>query len=84
MIPEIPGQDTELTFLNFGIIPGGFPQGMPCSPLLSILILRKYILQNPFLKCVAYADDFLFFGHEPFEVVDSPLLGIVHSPAKCG
>jgi hypothetical protein len=84
MIPPLPGEDPQLSMLNFGVIPGGFPQGMPCSPLLSIVILRKYINQNPLLKVVAYADDFVFFGNEPFEVVDSPLLGIVHSPAKCG
>lgn len=67
-IPELQlrNQD-ELKWRNFGIIPGGLPQGMPMSPLLSILCLTEYHSQQ---ACVAYADDQVFFGNEYFKTKD--------------
>lgn len=73
-------------------IPGGFPQGMPLSPFLSLFVVEDYINQgqgltsknkNPPKECVAYADDFVFFGDNKFEVVDIPHLGVNHAPEKC-
>lgn len=65
------------------MMPGGLPQGVPGSPFLSILILKKYMQQAKDIQCVGYADDFVFFGQEPFKVKDFPEDGIKHAEEKC-
>lgn len=69
----------QLKYLNYGVIPGGFPQGMPMSPFLSILALGKYLSQQ---DSTSYADDPLFYSNENFKVVDEPENGIISSPEK--
>jgi len=71
-----------LEMQNFGILPGGFPQGIPCSPFLSILVLNKFMSQTD--HCIAYADDMIFFSNKPFTIRDFPSLGINLSRDKCG
>jgi hypothetical protein len=83
MDPESPmfraiGEE-HLKYLNFGIIPGGFPQGMPMSPFLSILALDKYLSQQ---DSTSYADDPLFYSNTDFKVVDEPENGIINSVEK--
>jgi len=63
-------------------MPGGFPQGIPCSPLLSILVLNEFMEQTD--HCIAYADDMIFFSNKPFSIKDFPELGINLSLEKCG
>jgi hypothetical protein len=65
---------------NFGLFPGGVPQGMPLSPFLSILTLKEYLGQQ---ESVNYADDQIFFGNEEFFIEDIPAFGIVHAREKC-
>jgi len=71
-----------LKYLNFGILPGGFPQGIPGSPFLSILILKDFMNQTD--HCIAYADDMIFFSNKPFIIRSYPNLGINLSLEKCG
>jgi hypothetical protein len=60
----------------------GVPQGMPLSPLLSILPLHDhYLYQAPHVN---YADDQVFFGMEPFTIKDKPEIGLIHKEEKCG
>jgi hypothetical protein len=84
---------TILDWKNWGTVPGGFPQGMPLSPFLSLFVLTDYMEQGfgltkwnkkPPTECVGYADDFIFFSWEEFEVHDIPSLGVVHAKEKCG
>ena len=60
-------EEAKLNFKNFGLLPGGVPQGMPMSPFLSILCLKEYLSQA---KHVNYADDQVFYGDEPFKIRD--------------
>lgn len=71
--------EEHLRYLNYGIIPGGFPQGMPMSPFLSILALEKYLSQQ---DSTSYADDPLFYSNTDFKVVDEPENGVINSPEK--
>lgn len=70
----------ELGFLNYGILPGGFPQGMNLSPFLSILGLKEYLKAADHVN---YADDQLFFGEKVFKVRETPKDGIKHASEKC-
>lgn len=71
--------EQHLKDLNKGLIPGGFPQGMPMSPFLSILALDNYLSQK---DSTSYADDPLFYSNESFQVIDEPENGIINSPEK--
>jgi len=76
-----------LKSLNVGIMPGGFPQGMPCSAFLSIFVLGDYFEQawtDVEKKVIGYADDFLFFFKTLCKPRDFPQYGITHSEEKCG
>lgn len=77
---EITGLDNWFEILqqqwaildSFGgaTIPGqfeGVPQGLPSSPLLSILTLKKFLQQAP---SVSYADDPIFYGNKDFQIKD--------------
>lgn len=77
---EAKGLKTRLEFENYGLIPGGFPQGSPISPFLSILAIKEYLSQQ---DSTNYADDQVFFGNKDFLVKDNPEHGIIHSPEKC-
>lgn len=77
---ELKGLKTRLEFENYGLIPGGFPQGSPISPFLSILAIKEYLSQQ---NSTNYADDQIFFGNSDFEVKDNPEYGIIHSEEKC-
>lgn len=77
---ESKGLKTRLEFENYGLIPGGFPQGSPISPFLSILAIKEYLSQQ---NSTNYADDQIFFGNSDFEVRDNPEYGIIHSEEKC-
>jgi len=70
----------HLKYLNYGLIPGGVPQGMPMSPFLSILAVKDYLAQ---VTSVNYADDQTFYSKTDFVVKDDPNLGIIHSSEKC-
>jgi len=70
----------HLKSLNHGLIPGGFPQGSPISPFLSILAIKEYLTQQ---NSTNYADDQVFFGQSDFRVKDNPEYGIIHSEEKC-
>jgi hypothetical protein len=70
----------HLKYLNYGLIPGGVPQGMPMSPFLSILAVKDYLAQ---VTSVNYADDQIFYSKTDFVVKDDPNLGIIHSSEKC-
>jgi hypothetical protein len=79
--------ERKLKILNQSILPGGFPQGMPCSAFLSIFVLGDYFEQkwtDIKKKVIAYADDFLFFFKEKCIPRDFPEYGITHSKEKCG
>jgi len=71
---------SRVEWQNFGVVPGGFPQGMPLSPFLSILALRDYLGQS---EVVNYADDQIFFGETKINIKDSKEKGIIHSSEKC-
>jgi len=71
--------EAHLKYLNYGLIPGGFPQGMPMSPFLSILALEKYLSQQ---DSTSYADDPLFYSNTDFKVVDESENGVINSPEK--
>lgn len=73
------GLSDSLIFKNMGVLPGGFPQGMPMSPFLSILALEKYLSQQ---DSTSYADDPLFYSNTDFKVVDEPENGVINSPEK--
>jgi len=54
---------------------------MPLSPILSILPLQsKYLYQAVHVN---YADDQVFFSHEPIKIKDNPEIGIIHNEEKC-
>jgi hypothetical protein len=57
----------------------GVPQGAPSSPLLAILPLRNFLLQQ---WSISYADDPIFYGDKPFEIKDQPEIGINLHPEK--
>lgn len=67
--------------LRIDSLPGGVPQGAPSSPFLAILALRKYLQQQ---SNVNYADDQVFYGNKPFNIVDFPEDGIIHNQEKSG
>jgi len=71
---------SRLEFENYGLIPGGVPQGSPVSPFLSILAIKEYLSQE---NSTNYADDQVFFGNKDFLVKDNPEYGIIHSEEKC-
>lgn len=71
--------EAHLKYLNYGLIPGGFPQGMPMSPFLSILALEKYLSQQ---DSTSYADDPLFYSNTDFKVIDEPENGVINSQEK--
>lgn len=76
------GEENVLRYKNFGLLPGGVPQGSPISPFLSILAVKDYLSQQ---NSVNYADDQVFFGNQEFTVRDNPEIGLVHSrdTSKC-
>lgn len=74
------GFKSNLEAANYGLIPGGFPQGSPISPFLSILAIKDYLSQQ---DSTNYADDQVFFGNKVFLVKDNPEHGIIHSEEKC-
>jgi hypothetical protein len=74
---EAKGLKNRLEFENYGLIPGGVPQGSPISPFLSILAIKDYLSQR---DSVNYADDQVFFENVEFAVKDNPEIGLVHSP----
>lgn len=71
------GEENVLRYKNFGLLPGGVPQGSPISPFLSILAVKDYLSQQ---NSINYADDQVFFGNEEFAVKDNPEIGLVHAP----
>jgi len=77
---EAKGLKSRLEFENYGLIPGGVPQGSPVSPFLSILAIKEYLSQE---NSTNYADDQVFFGNKDFLVKDNPEYGIIHSEEKC-
>jgi len=77
---EAKGIKSKLEYENYGLIPGGFPQGSPISPFLSILAIKEYLSQQ---DSTNYADDQVFFGNKDFTIKDNPEYGIIHSPEKC-
>jgi hypothetical protein len=72
---------SEHGLTEFGGATKGVPQGMPLSPLLATLPLRRHYLQQR--VHVNYADDQVFFGNEPFEIKDNKEIGIIHAEEKC-
>jgi len=72
---------SNLQKANMGFIPGGFPQGAPSSPLLSILALKDFLSQQP---SVSYADDPIFYSDKDFTIKDYPMDGIVINEEKSG
>lgn len=82
--PKVIGQEKthSLEWENWGIGPGGVPQGAPTSPYLSILPLGEMYLNQQ--NHVNYADDQIFYGEEEFEIKDNPTKGIIHNESKCG
>jgi len=60
----------------------GVPQGCNLSPLLSLIPLRYYFLVQQ--ESVSYADDGLFFGNEPFDIIDDEFIGVELNKKKSG
>jgi len=60
----------------------GVPQGCNLSPLLSLIPLRYYFLVQQ--ESVSYADDGVFFGNEPFEIIDDEFIGVELNKKKSG
>lgn len=73
------GEENVLRYKNFGLLPGGVPQGSPVSPFLSILALKDYLSQDPNMIPVNYADDQVFFGNSELKPKDNPEMGLIHS-----
>lgn len=74
----------EYSPAGFGDIYKGVPQGMPMSPLLSILALKDYLSQQePYVIPINYADDQEFGSKQDFVIKDDPSNGIVHATEKC-
>lgn len=81
-IPRLNFRRSELENKNFGITPGGVPQGLPIGPLLAISIGKEYLEQE---ESVSYADDQIFFPKDSnTKIKDDPVSGIQHAPEKCG
>ena len=59
----------------------GLPQGAATSPYLSLLVMRKFLTQQ---QSISYADDPIFFGKSPFQIVDDPMNGLELSQEKSG
>jgi hypothetical protein len=59
----------------------GVPQGSNTGPLLSLIALIDFLKQQP---SVSYADDGVFYGDEPFEILDRPEWGVNLHPEKSG
>lgn len=72
---------SEYDITDFGDFTKGVPQGMPLSPLLSIIPLARHYLNQ--CEHVNYADDQLFFSNKPIEIKDNKELGIIHAEEKC-
>jgi hypothetical protein len=73
---------SNLEWQNFGITPGGVPQGLPIGPILAISINKEYLDQE---DAVAYADDQIFFPKNVSKIIkDDPEVGIIHAQEKCG
>jgi len=71
--------EQHLKNLNYGLIPGGFPQGMNMSPFLSMLALKNYLSQQ---DSTSYADDPIFYSNKTFDIMDEPENGIISSIEK--
>lgn len=72
---------SEYGLTEFGDLTKGVPQGMPLSPLLSILPLQsKYLNQAVHVN---YADDQVFFSNEEMKIRDNKEIGIIHNEEKC-
>lgn len=56
--------DHKRTPINWGY-DEGLPQGLPTSPVCSILTLPEFLSQQ---SCVSYADDPIFYGEKPFDI----------------
>lgn len=76
---EAKGLKSRLEFENYGLIPGGVPQGMNMSPFLSMTILGNYLSQQ---ESTSYADDPIFYSNSPFSIKDEPENGIINSEEK--
>jgi len=59
----------------------GVPQGLPTSPLLSIITLKNFLTQ---VRSVSYADDPIFYDDKDFSITDEPDNGIVINKDKSG
>lgn len=60
----------------------GLPQGVPTSPLLTILVLREFVDQCEESKF--YADDGIYMSNEPIKLKEFPDHGIVLNEKKSG
>lgn len=64
----------------------GVPQGAPTSPLLAGYALKDAVISR--FPCVAYADDGVYHGHLPREVLigteEMNVAGISYNPDKSG
>lgn len=76
---EAKGLKSRLEFENYGLIPGGVPQGMNMSPFLSMTTLSNYLSQQ---DSTSYADDPIFYSNTPFVIKDEPENGIINSDEK--
>lgn len=72
---------SEHGLTEFGDLTKGVPQGMPLSPLLSILPLKDLYLNQ--CEHVNYADDQVFFMNEEKIIRDNKEAGIIHNLEKC-
>jgi len=68
----------------------GLPQGLPTSPILTILALEEMLVKRSKFKVLMYADDGLFYGNGEAPELSALLPtikekhGIVFSPEKSG
>lgn len=68
----------------------GVAQGSPCSPFIFALCVDNYFFKHiakGTIKCLAYADDALFFGEIESEdeiLKDSPKQGFIINREKSG
>jgi hypothetical protein len=68
----------------------GVAQGSPCSPFIFALCVDNYFFKHiakGTIKCLAYADDALFYGdiHSEKEILkDSPKQGFIINREKSG
>jgi len=78
--PELLSKGSQhLKYLNYGLLPGGVPQGMNMSPFLSMITLSNYLTQQ---DSTSYADDPIFYSNTPFVIKDEPENGIINSDEK--